>query len=131
MNVLCDTCRTRLEFSADPVFGASRERCACQQGRWRPLQVVSGDPVALAATARPVDRHAQALVRYTVEIPCSICGCGVPVVLRTLDPDTIARLRRYCSADCRHVGRRALAKAQEAHRASRRSQEKLRAWVTG
>ena len=120
MNVLCDTCRTRLEFSADPVFGASRERCACQQGRWRPLQVVSVDSVALAATARPVDRHAQALVRYTVEIPCSHCRCGVPVHLRTLDPDTIAKIRRYCSADCRHVGRRALAKQYEAKRSRRK-----------
>ena len=120
MNVLCDTCRTRLEFSADTLYGASRERCACQQGRWRPLQVVSGDPVALAATARPVERHAQALVRYTVEIPCSHCRCGVPVHLRTLDPDTIAKIRRYCSADCRQVGRRALAKQYEAKRSRRK-----------
>jgi len=120
VNVLCDTCRTRLEFSADTLYGASRERCACQQGRWRPLQVVSGDPLALAATARPVERHAQALVRYTVEIPCSHCRCGVPVHLRTLDPDTIAKIRRYCSADCRQVGRRALAKQYEAKRSRRK-----------
>jgi len=129
MNVLCDTCRTRLEFSADPVFGASRERCACQQGRWRPLQVVSGDSVALAATARTVERHAQALVRYTVEIPCSHCRCGVPVHLRTLDPDTIAKIRRYCSADCRQVGRRALAKQYEAKRSRRKTS--TTSWVLG
>jgi len=130
VNVLCDTCRTRLEFSADTLIGASRERCACGAGKWRPLRVVVLPPLP-AATERNATRRTQALVRYTVEIPCSICGCGVPVVLRTLDPDTIARLRRYCSVDCRQVGRRALAKAQEAQRASRRSQEKLRAWVMG
>jgi len=129
MNVLCDTCRTRLEFSADTLYGASRERCACQEGRWRPLQVVSGDPVALAATARTVERHAQALVRYTVEIPCSHCRCGVPVHLRTLDPDTIAKIRRYCSADCRQVGRRALAKQYEAKRSRRKTSNT--SWVLG
>ena len=120
MNVLCDTCRTRLEFSADTLYGASRERCACQQGRWRPLQVVSGDTSPGATVERIVERHAQALVRYTVEIPCSHCRCGVPVHLRTLDPDTIAKIRRYCSADCRQVGRRALAKQYEAKRSRRK-----------
>ena len=130
MNVLCDTCRTRLEFSADTLIGASRERCACGAGKWRPLRVAVL-PSKAAAMERTGKRRAHAGMRYTVEIPCSICGCGVPVVLRTLDSDTIARLRRYCSADCRQVGRRALAKAQEAQRASRRSQEKLRAWVMG
>ena len=120
MNVLCDTCRTRLEFSADTLIGASRERCACQQGRWRPLQVVSGDTSPGATVERTVERHAQALVRYTVDIPCSHCRCGVPVHLRTLDPDTIAKIRRYCSADCRHVGRRALAKQYEAKRSRRK-----------
>jgi len=129
VNVLCDTCRTRLEFSADPVFGASRERCACQQGRWRPLQVVSGDTSPGATVERTVERHAQALVRYTVEIPCSHCRCGVPVHLRTLDPDTIAKIRRYCSADCRQVGRRALAKQYEAKRSRRKTSNTL--WVLG
>ena len=130
MNVLCDTCRTRLEFSADTLIGASRERCACDAGKWRPLRVVVLPPLP-AATERNGTRRAQALVRYTVEIPCSICGCGVPVHLRTLDPDTIAKLRRYCSAPCRLVGKRAHAKAQEARRSSRRSHEKVRAWVLG
>jgi len=129
MNVLCDTCRTRLEFSADTLYGASRERCACHQGRWRPLQVVSGDTASGATVERTVERHAQALVRYTVEIPCSHCRCGVPVHLRTLDPDTIAKIRRYCSADCRQVGRRALAKQYEAKRSRRKTS--TTSWVLG
>lgn len=130
MSVLCDVCRTRLEFSADTLVGASRERCACDAGHWRPLRVVALPPLP-AAAERKRNRQAQALVRYTVDIPCSICGCGVPVHLRTLDADTIAKLRRYCSAPCRLVGKRAQSKAQEARRSSRRSQEKVRAWVLG
>ena len=128
MNVLCDTCRTRLEFSADPVFGASRERCACQQGRWRPLQVVIIPP-PLAEAERNLMRREQSLVRYTVEIACSTCGCGVPMHLRTLDPDTIAKLRRYCSQPCRLVGKRALAKVYEARRP--RGKTSITNWVLG
>ena len=96
--VLCDTCRRPLEFGTDWI-GATRERCGCEAGRWRAVQLV---PERSIVAVPVVGMRRTPSIKV---IPCAVCGRET--VTRTLRKEATATPPvRFCSLPCRNAWRR-------------------------